>query len=279
MISVVLPVRDGMPWLEDQLQALVEQQGVDDWELVIADNGSSDESPATAKQWADRHDRVRWVDAATAPGAAGARNSAVRAARGELLAFCDADDLVQPDWLAALGKALGDADAVGGIFDFWSLNGRPPSPPIPAAMQQFGFLPAGLSANLAVRRDAFDAVGGFDEGMAVGEDIDLCWRLQLAGFRFIVESGAVIFKREASGFGEVFRQAFAYGRCGPVLYRRYRTAGAHRDLTGAAKTWLWMLLHAPRLVRAGPERDEWARAAGMRCGRLVGSVSQQAFFP
>jgi GT2 family glycosyltransferase len=279
MISVILPVRDGLPWLVDQLQALVDQKGVVDWELIVADNGSSDESPVVAKWWADHHDHLRWVDATAAPGAAGARNCAARAARGELLAFCDADDLVQPNWLAALEKALGEAQVVAGIFDFWSLNGRQPSPPVAAAMQQFGFLPAGLSANLAVRRGAFVDVGGFDEGLAIGEDIDLCWRLQLAGARFAVESGAVVLKREPAEFREVFRQAFAYGGCGPLLYRRYRSAGARRDLAGAAKSWLWLLLHLPGLISAGPERGQWARAAGMRTGRLAGSVGQRAFFP
>jgi GT2 family glycosyltransferase len=146
-------------------------------------------------------------------------------------------------------------------------------------MQQFGFLPAGLSANLAVRREAFVDVGGFDEGLAIGEDIDLCWRLQLAGCDFVIEPGAVVLKREPVEFREVFVQAFAYGGCGPLLYRRYRSAGARRDLTGAAKSWLWLLLHLPRLVSAGPERGEWARAAGMRTGRLAGSVVQRAFFP
>jgi GT2 family glycosyltransferase len=279
MISVILPVRDGLPWLEDQLQALVDQEGVDDWELIIADNGSTDDSPRVAREWADRHGHVRWIDTSAARGAPGARNSAVGVARGEALAFCDADDLVQPGWLAALREALVDAEAAAGIFDFWSLNGRRPSPPVPAAMRQFGFLPAGLSANLAVRRDAFEDVGGFDERLAIGEDIDLCWRLQLAGFRFVVESGAVVFKREPSEFRVVFRQAFAYGRCGPVLYHRYRPAGAHRDLAGAAKSWLWLLLRLPRLVKAGPGRGEWARAAGMRTGRLAGSIGQGAFFP
>jgi glycosyltransferase involved in cell wall biosynthesis len=279
MISVILPVRNGLPWLEDQLHALVGQQGVDAWELIVADNGSTDGSAAAAKRWADRHDHVRWVDASASRGASGTRNAAAKAAQGELLAFCDADDLVQPDWLAALATALGDAAVVAGIFDFWSLNGRPSSPPVAAAMQQFGFLPAGLSANLAVRRHDFEEVGGFDEELAVGEDIDLCWRLQLTGLRFAVEPDAVVFKREPSEFREVFRQAFAYGECGPVLYRRYRPAGARRDLAGAARSWLWLLLHSPRLVKSGPERGEWARAAGMRSGRLAGSISQRAFFP
>ena len=95
-------------------------------------------------------------------------------------------------------------------------------------------------------------MGGFDEELSVGEDIDLCWRLQLAGFRFALESGAVVFKREPTGFGEVFRQAFAYGRCGPVLYRRYRAVGARPrpDRRGQV-----LALAAPPLAAPGDEPD------------------------
>ena len=89
----------------------------------------------------------------------------------------------------------------------------------------------------------------------------------------------MVFKREPLAFREVFRQAFAYGRCGPVLYRRYRRSGARRDLAGAAKSWLWMLLHSPRLVKSGPERDEWAHAAGMRSVAWSARSSQAGLLP
>jgi glycosyltransferase involved in cell wall biosynthesis len=279
MISVIVPVRDGMPHLEQQLGALAAQQCAENWEVVVADNGSTDQSPAVARRWAEGHERIRWIDASARGGAPAARNAGVRATTGDLLAFCDADDVVGDGWLAALVEALGDADVAAGIFDFWSLNGRPGGSPIPAAMQQFGFLPAGLSANLAVRRNAFEAVGGFAEDLLVGEDIDLCWRLQLEGYRFVIGSGAVVSKREPAEFKQVFRRASAYGHCGPVLYRRYRSVGARRDLAGAARSWLWLLVQAPRLAsRTGP-RAGWARAAGMRTGRLAGSLKERVFFP
>ncbi len=279
MISVVVPVRDGMPWLDRQLGALIEQACPEAWELVIVDNGSTDGSHAVARDWAERHERIRWLDASERRGAAAARNAGVRAARGELLAFCDADDIAQPGWLTACVNALAEADVVAGIFDFSSLNGDPKSSPMPAAMQQFGFLPAGLGANLAVRRKAFEAVGGFAEDLLVGEDIDLCWRLQLDGYRFVIDSGAVVSKRQPAEFRAVFRQASAFGQCGPVLYHRYRSAGARRDLAGAAKSWGWLALRVPRLAwRTGP-RTQWARAAGMRTGRLVGSIKERVFFP
>jgi GT2 family glycosyltransferase len=167
---------------------------------------------------------------------------------------------------------------VAGFFDFWSLNGMPSSSPVPAAIRQLGFLPAGLGANLAVRRDAFEKVCGFNEEPLPGEDIDLCWRLQLQGFRFAVAPEAVVAKRERAEFRLVFRQAYSYGRCGPVLYRRYRLAGARRDMAGALKAWCWLAYSIPKL-RQPERRIEWARAAGMRLGRLNGSLEEQVFFP
>jgi GT2 family glycosyltransferase len=168
---------------------------------------------------------------------------------------------------------------VAGVFDFWTLNGTAPTPFMPAASRQLGFLPAGLGANLAVRRHAFEEVGGFAEELLVGEDIDLCWRLQLGGFRFEVEPAAVVARREHPGVGNAFRHGTAYGLSGPTLYRRHRAHGARPDLRGAARSWLWLMAHAPRLLWRDEERDQWAHAAGVRTGRLRGSLRERAFFP
>jgi cellulose synthase/poly-beta-1,6-N-acetylglucosamine synthase-like glycosyltransferase len=278
MISVVVPVRDGMPWLAVQLQALVDQQCVDEFEILVVDNGSIDRSAEVAREWANRHRIVRWMDGAAVVGPGAARNVGVGAAQGDLLAFCDADDVVRPGWLAACVTALGHADVVAGVFDFWSLNGYPASPLRPAATSQLGFLPAGLGANLAVRRPAFDAAGGFAEDLRVGEDIDLCWRLQLAGCRFETAPEAVVSKRDHPGFARSFRHGTTYGLSGPTLFRRHRPDGARPDLAGAVKSWLWLVTHAPLLVRRDG-RDQWAHAAGMRTGRLRGSMRERVLFP
>ncbi len=279
MISVIVPVRDGMPWLEEQLRALVGQQCAEEWELIIADNGSSDISRAVATRWAAEHDHIHCVDASAVHGAPAARNIGVRRARGDRLAFCDADDIAQPGWLASMAKALDEVDVVAGVFDFWSLNGLRASAPKPASMRQLGFLPAGLGANLAVRRHAFEAVGGFTEELLIGEDIDLCWRLQLEGYRFVIEFGAIVSKRERQEAKQVFRQAARYGLSGPALYRRHRATGARRNMVGAGKSWLWLIVQLPGLAAGGNRRIEWARAAGMRTGRLLGSIRNGVFFP
>jgi GT2 family glycosyltransferase len=158
------------------------------------------------------------------------------------------------------------------------LNGLPSSPPQPAAFGQMGFLPAGLSANLAVRRRPFEAVGGFDEDLLQGEDIDLCWRLQLRGYRFAIAPDAIVSKRSRSEFVAAFHQGIAYGRSGVLLYRRYRADGARRDLPLALRSWASLVMTVPTL-RSPELRTGWARAAGMRLGRLRWSIKMRAFFP
>jgi glycosyltransferase involved in cell wall biosynthesis len=282
VISIIVPVRNGMPWLEQQLRALAAQECQEPWEVVVADNNSTDESGSVVREWASRFHMIRLVDASKSNGPGGARNAGVEAAGGDLLAFCDADDVVQPGWLNAHVSALADADLSAGVFDVWSLNGSATPSPLsyapPPALALFGFLPAAGSNNLALRRHAFEDVGGFSDDLLTGEDFDLSWRAQLAGHRYVQNTDAVVARRNQQGFKAVFRRYTAYGRCGPTLFRRFRAYGLRRDLVLAAKTWVWLLVSTPRLFQ--PEfRDRWARIAGWRTGRLVESVRQRVLFP
>src|ERR1700691_1558727 len=63
LISVVVPVRNGMPWLDDQLRALSAQEVSVSWEVMVADNGSDDGSPACVKQWSERDPRIHLIAA------------------------------------------------------------------------------------------------------------------------------------------------------------------------------------------------------------------------
>src|SRR5207244_3518041 len=91
LISVIVPVYNAMPMLAEQLEALSKQTYRGPWELIIADNGSSDGSREIAEAWRSRIPSLRVVDASARRGPATARNVGVEAATGGLLAFCDAD--------------------------------------------------------------------------------------------------------------------------------------------------------------------------------------------
>ena len=204
MISVIVPVRNGMPWLVEQLRALTEQECHLPWEVIVADNNSTDESRSVVEEWVNRSDRVRLVDASHVRGPGATRNVGVGEARGELLAFCDADDVAQPGWLTAHVLALADADISAGVFDAWSLNGlgAPSSSSYapPPAMGLYGFLPAAGSGNVAFRRRVFEELGGFTEDMMTGEDIDLSWRGAARGASLRVVHGCRGCQTRSAGF-------------------------------------------------------------------------------
>src|SRR5688500_9296124 len=97
--SVVVPVRDGAATIGEQLAALAQQDFPGSWEVVVADNGSRDGTADVVRSFRDRLPGLRLVDASARPGASHARNAGAAAATGEVLAFCDADDVVDPGWL------------------------------------------------------------------------------------------------------------------------------------------------------------------------------------
>jgi GT2 family glycosyltransferase len=279
VISTIVPVLNGGEYLIEQLEALTAQRPSEPWEVIIADNGSTDGSLQVAQEWSLVHENFHSVDASAVAGVAAAHNAGVRAAAGEYLAFCDADDVVLAGWIDACVRALQKADVAAGRFDFRSLNDFHPPASLSTGIRPLGFLPAGLGANLAVRRAAFDEVGGFDERLVpLGDDTDLCWRLQLQGFRFADMPDAMVAKRARASFKEVFRQCFGFGQTGPVLYRRYRADGLRPDFLGALKAWAWLVLAAP-LIFQSTRRFEWARGVGIRLGRLEASWRLRVFFP
>jgi glycosyltransferase involved in cell wall biosynthesis len=121
-MSIVLPLFNGAETLGDQLSAIASQDYDGPWELIVADNGSTDEGPAIACGWKERIPGLRIVDASAVRGVSFARNTGARAACGEVIALCDADDVVQPGWLRAMAEASCRYDMVGGRLDETLLN-------------------------------------------------------------------------------------------------------------------------------------------------------------
>ena len=113
-LSVVIAAFDASATITAQLEALVRQEWSRSWEVIVADNGSTDGTAAIVSGFASEHPRVRLVDASTRRGPATARNVGVAHARGQLVAFCDADDVVGDSWVRAMGDGLRSFPAVTG---------------------------------------------------------------------------------------------------------------------------------------------------------------------
>ena len=100
LISVVVPVRNGMPWIDHQLLALSAQEVAAEWEVMVADNGSEDDTRSCVERWSGGDSRIHLVDASARRGAAAALNRRFGTAHGSLVAVCEVDDVVRPGYLA-----------------------------------------------------------------------------------------------------------------------------------------------------------------------------------
>jgi len=109
-------------FIATQLEALANQQWSELWEVVVADNGCTDESMVIVERYWGKIPNLSIVDASARRGQPYALNVGARAANGKALAFCDVDDEVTPGWVAAMGEALSKYDFVACRFEAKKLN-------------------------------------------------------------------------------------------------------------------------------------------------------------
>jgi hypothetical protein len=238
-LTVVIAAYDAEATLAEQLDALAAQRVPFAWEVVVADNGSTDGTAALARSYAGRL-RLRVVDASATPGAGAARNVGVSVAHAPLVAFCDADDVVGDGWLLAMRTALRDHAFVAGRFEGGRLNSptalRSRTLPQQHGLQESQHLPglrAAGAGNMGIRADVFRAVGGFDPHCLYLEDTDLCWRVQLAGVPLTWAPDAVLHVRLRGDLRSAARQGFHYGTGERWLSRRYRDQAQRMQATAA----------------------------------------------
>jgi glycosyltransferase involved in cell wall biosynthesis len=288
LISVVIPAFNVADTIGEQLAALSRQTYQGSWEVVVADNGSSDGPRLVVERFTDALPEVRVVDASARRGAAVARNAGAEAARGSYLAFCDADDVVSDRWLENCVKALTEHDFVAGAIDHDTINPGDTSvwhfrSHVDRAPIGLGFLPYALSSNLAVNRRAFEKVGGFPEDLdipagAAGEDIALSFRLQLGGYPLHFEPEAVVAYRHRQDLRSLWHQQVAYGFAEPVLYKRFRDAGVPRPRPlSFLKAYGKLVWRLPWLLQSS-KRVAWILSAAKRWGRLRGSLHQRVLY-
>jgi glycosyltransferase involved in cell wall biosynthesis len=275
---VIVPVRNCEPHIGDQMAALANQVYPRAWELLVVDNGCTDRSIEIVESWRDRLPRLEVVDASGRRGLNHARNAGVAAARGDFVAFCDADDAVAPGWLAAMADGATRADIVGGEIELAALNTdlnhaweRPtPLGGLPLSGEVVPYPPGG---NCGVWTNVARELG-WDEAFRFGSsDMEFGWRAHLAGFQAEFVPEAVIRLRLRRTLPALVRQHFRYGVSEPHLYRRYRGHGMLRSSTAEArKAWRWSAENVRMLARSRAERGLWLSLTATRFGRLCGSL-------
>lgn len=255
-ISVIVPFAGA----DSELDALV--RGLDaldvgsEDELLVADN-----RPVPAPE---RRGQVLVLDAAGLRSPAFARNAGARAARGEWLVFVDADTTPRADLLDAYFAAEpGDAVGLlgGGIED---VAGRPTRVARYVVAREklnprhalgHPHRPFFQTANCAVRRSAFEQVGGFVPTARAAEDADLCWRLEDAGWRLEQRPAAVVEHRARATLGALLRQLAQHGAGVAWLNRRYPGSDPPPSARQLAGRLSWYPREAWSRARRG-EREE-----------------------
>jgi mycofactocin glycosyltransferase len=252
-VAVVIPARDRLTLLARCLSSIGPAR-----ERVVVDDGSRDAAAivavaAAADAVVVRHQRPT--------GPAQARNTGAAATSTPLIAFVDSDVRLGPDWLTGLIGHFADprvaavaprvsVPAGGGAISAYEAVRSPldlgDAPGLAGPGRRLGFVPA---TAVVLRRSAFDAVGGFDSGLAVGEDVDLVWRLSDAGWTVRYEPAVTVEHPARAGPRPWLGQRLAYGSSAGALARRHPDAMRHLVIPRwAVAPWLLVAAGRPRIA-------------------------------
>jgi glycosyltransferase involved in cell wall biosynthesis len=224
--SVIIPCYNAARTLPDTLASLRDQT-CRDWEAIIVDDGSSDETLGIVASAAAADPRLRLVRNPR-KGPSAARNHGVAQARGRIIAFCDADDLWAPQKLTEMATLFSDpqVDAAFARIAFFRET--------PTDAQVFSTVPAGdlgirtllgenpvcTMSNLCIRKDRFSASGGFEESLVHNEDLEWLIRLVGQGMRIVGHDETLVWYRSnAFGLSADF-DAMRAGRAAAVATAR-----------------------------------------------------------
>lgn len=266
-VSIVTPFLNAEGTLGEAIDSL-RAQTFQDWELILVDDGSVDTSPAVAAQAAAGDSRIRVLPPEPrAKGAAAARNAGLRAARGAFLGFLDADDLFMPHKLAtelAAFAAHPEAMAVYGSTLWWHpdapqrdwteqlgpvanrLN-APPEILRRVLLLEEGHVPC--TCAILIRREALEAVGGFEERFRLYEDQTLWAKLFLSFPVYVSDHCVAYYRQHAASVSAQAQESGEYDRLAahPARVAFLDWLAGHIDASGIGDK---RLARALRLARA-----------------------------
>ncbi|MAS96822.1 MAG: glycosyl transferase [Verrucomicrobiales bacterium] len=235
-ISVIVCTYKGSATLVECLDSL-SALDYPDYEIFLVNDGKDER----VHEVASSYDKVRRVPIERA-GLSVARNYGVEGARGEIIVYTDDDCIVEPDWLQWVALAFHENPNAGCV-------GGPNLPPKPTTTRQAVIAAGPGSAshvllsdtkaehipgcNLAVRRDVFDEVEGFDpEFRTAGDDVDFCWRVMKAGYDLGFHPAAFVWHYRRATISAYLRQQIGYGKAEALLMKNH--GDRFRNLGGAA---------------------------------------------
>jgi cellulose synthase/poly-beta-1,6-N-acetylglucosamine synthase-like glycosyltransferase len=258
-VSVVIPIYNGESDLPELIPNLVEQTYPrDKVEYLLVDNNSRDRTAHLLQDAAEQNSiTILPLSEAKIQSSYAARNSGIRAASGEILAFTDADCRPQSDWLKLLVAPFVNPDVAIVAGEVVALHGT-------TLLEQHAdrqdtlsqkhtlahpFYPYGQTANLAIRREAFEKIGLFRPYLTTGGDADICWRIlqqKIGRLEFAPE--AIVKHRHRVTLKELESQWRRYGRSNRYLHELHGVA-LMREMTPSEYLYRigrWVFKELPR---------------------------------
>lgn len=282
-LSVILPCFNGAKTITNQLEALTKQQWSGSWEVVVSNNGSTDESMTIVERYRDRLPGLRVVNAYTPPGprlgVVHSYNVGIKAAAGDACVFCEADDEVAPGWLAAMGEALSKYDFVAGSLEYRKLNEAWLIKDDQEMRQEKGLLtyeyyphlPYASGCNLGFKRSTYETAGELDESISCAWDVEYCCRVQLAGIKLHFVPDAVTHCRLRHTLGGMYRQGRNWGKDYILLRNKYESLSKSITLKQLAGVGLHL---SKVFLRISDKADfaGWFWELGWKVGQVQGCV-------
>ena len=235
--SIVVCSHNGSATIRDCLEGVLTLD-YPDFEVIVVDDGSTDGTAAIAGEYGAR------VISTPNRGLGSARNTGLKAAAGEVIAYLDDDARPDPHWLSYIGAAFEDTEyvAVGGPNVAPEGDGpiadcvaHSPGGPMHVLLndREAEHIPG---CNMAIRRAALLDVGGFDRRFrAAGDDVDVCWRLRDRGGKLGFHAGAVVWHHRRNSVLSYLRQQRGYGKAEALLEGKWPdryNAGGHVSWAG-----------------------------------------------
>jgi mycofactocin system glycosyltransferase len=309
-VAIVIPVRDRPAGLASTLAALAATTGDRRAPIVVVDDGSVGPGTADIARAAGarvvRHERHR--------GPAAARNSGWRSTDADVVAFVDADCVPSEGWLdallphfvdasvAAVAPRIAPAAPLGArrwLFAYERVRSPLDRGSREGAVRPRSRIPFVPAATLLVRRRVLEEVGGFDEDLVVGEDVDLVWRLAGTGWTVRYEPAATVAHPIRPDTVAWLRQRFDYGTSAAALGVRHGRAVApltvslwsaaawglgavRRPVTGlgvAPATTALLARRLGALDHPWREATELAGRGHLGAGRLIADAARRAWWP
>jgi len=223
-ISVVIPTYNRKDPLRKCMTSLIHQTyPASGFELIVVDDGSTDgtQDYLTALCRETASPRVVCLRQPN-KGPAAARNLGARSAQGEIVAFTDDDCVTSEDWIEIIAETFEkdpELAACGAHLHPTDQN------PEADRFLEFEYAPLSLfpTANCAVSKEVFDAVGGFDEsfGLGTGEDCDLIYRFLKRGFKVCHVSKLTVHHEEQRSWLRHLKQRFRFGSSNCIVFKRH----------------------------------------------------------